>query len=441
MTLAANDYASAVGACPDDLPAPLDVQIALQGGGAKLYSLLEAMKVVERLEGRPDGRPDWRSSPPRIRVTHIAGTSAGAIVAALYAARVPMQKVISRLETLSLRDVLPPYQPYQPESGGFKRRGRFKRLSAVLLDYLIKALLGLSAEKREFLEQQGISLGMMLLGYPAFETKKLKEQLQDIFNKHTAIRSDAGERLWGDFKDVTIGRFGHDDSIKLTIVRTELRESKPVTAGDNANLLNFLIDSASIPFLLRSVQDHNWDLLDGGICANLPSQFLDGPSKIAIGFQNTFDDQAPPGRSKWTKVTWLLDTTVEYSVERSVDELGTGNCCKLSSSLSTYDFAKIVGPAGKRARENESKSISAQTEQFFKKLESRLRGPRWAEEDVWKLARGRGSASRALFRVLEGLEALSPFKLEIMRQQDYILHIDPEIRMPTGIWRASECRR
>jgi predicted acylesterase/phospholipase RssA len=89
----------------------LDVQIALQGGGAKLFSLLVAMKEVERLEGRSNESDDTKEAPS-IRVTHVAGTSAGAIVAALYAARVPMKAVLNRLEHLTLDDLLPSFKQF-----------------------------------------------------------------------------------------------------------------------------------------------------------------------------------------------------------------------------------------------------------------------------------------------------------------------------------------
>ncbi len=55
---------------------PRKVKLALQGGGAKITSILAAMEAVEKLEENGE-----------IEVTEIAGTSAGAIIAVLYAGR------------------------------------------------------------------------------------------------------------------------------------------------------------------------------------------------------------------------------------------------------------------------------------------------------------------------------------------------------------------
>jgi predicted acylesterase/phospholipase RssA len=61
---------------------PLRVQLAIQGGGAKLCGLLAAMQALQKLER--DGV---------IEVTRLAGTSAGSIAAALFAADVDIKTV------------------------------------------------------------------------------------------------------------------------------------------------------------------------------------------------------------------------------------------------------------------------------------------------------------------------------------------------------------
>src|SRR5262245_43672164 len=68
---------------------PVNIQLAVQGGGAKLAALVAAMAAIEQLE--KDGV---------IRVTRVAGTSAGSIVGAFFAARIPMEVV--RQELLSV---------------------------------------------------------------------------------------------------------------------------------------------------------------------------------------------------------------------------------------------------------------------------------------------------------------------------------------------------
>jgi predicted acylesterase/phospholipase RssA len=57
----------------------LKLQLALQGGGAKLMPLIAALEAVQDLE-----------QAHRVKVTCVAGTSAGAIAGCIFAAGVPM---------------------------------------------------------------------------------------------------------------------------------------------------------------------------------------------------------------------------------------------------------------------------------------------------------------------------------------------------------------
>jgi predicted acylesterase/phospholipase RssA len=63
---------------------PLRIQLALQGGGAKIYGLLAALEVVEKMQ-----------RDELLQVTRVAGTSAGALAGTLFAAGVPMTDVIN----------------------------------------------------------------------------------------------------------------------------------------------------------------------------------------------------------------------------------------------------------------------------------------------------------------------------------------------------------
>jgi predicted acylesterase/phospholipase RssA len=65
----------------------IPIQLALQGGGAKITYLVAALEAVQSLEREG-----------LLRVTRIAGTSAGAIAGALYAAGVDMKRVRDTFE-------------------------------------------------------------------------------------------------------------------------------------------------------------------------------------------------------------------------------------------------------------------------------------------------------------------------------------------------------
>ena len=62
---------------------PRPIQLALQGGGAKIVHLIAALEAIEKLQ----------NEDRLIHVTRIAGTSAGAIAGGLFAAGVAMSAV------------------------------------------------------------------------------------------------------------------------------------------------------------------------------------------------------------------------------------------------------------------------------------------------------------------------------------------------------------
>ena len=66
----------------------IPIQLAIQGGGAKITYLLAALESVQALE-----------RGGLLRVTRIAGTSAGAIAGALYAAGVDMRRARDAFES------------------------------------------------------------------------------------------------------------------------------------------------------------------------------------------------------------------------------------------------------------------------------------------------------------------------------------------------------
>ena len=71
------------------MPEPMNIQISFQGGGARLALLLAAAEAIRELESGPE---------PLIKVTRIAGTSAGAIIGAFLAGGLDLNQ-ISLFET------------------------------------------------------------------------------------------------------------------------------------------------------------------------------------------------------------------------------------------------------------------------------------------------------------------------------------------------------
>src|SRR5271155_2262847 len=75
---------------------PIPIQLCLQGGAAKIALLTAFVDAVEELH-----------NSGILRVTKIAGTSAGAIIGTLFAAAVPMSTVRNRLGTAPLKKIVP----------------------------------------------------------------------------------------------------------------------------------------------------------------------------------------------------------------------------------------------------------------------------------------------------------------------------------------------
>src|SRR5687768_14248850 len=75
------------------------IQLAIQGGGAKITYLIAALEAVQQLQRQGV-----------LRVTRIAGTSAGAIAGALFAAGVDLQRVhdVFESERAGLLQAFPP---------------------------------------------------------------------------------------------------------------------------------------------------------------------------------------------------------------------------------------------------------------------------------------------------------------------------------------------
>src|SRR6058998_2815883 len=71
------------------------MQLAVQGGGAKICALLAVLEVIQKFE-----------SESRLKVTRVAGTSAGSIIASFLAARVEAASIRSRLLMPGVNDRL-----------------------------------------------------------------------------------------------------------------------------------------------------------------------------------------------------------------------------------------------------------------------------------------------------------------------------------------------
>lgn len=254
---------------------PEKIQLAIQGGGAKIVDLMATIEAIEDLE-----------KENLIRVTKIAGTSAGAIVGSFLAAGISMQSVRENLLGES----------------GKKLLSNFTKPNLFIL--LIKTLLNISAR-------------------PLWSDDELKKWLNNIFKKIN-----------------TIGELKKARGIDIEIVSTNLRARTTFRKYEDIEcIVDALLDSCGLPFLFRVwSRNHGPIYVDGGICENLPSSCLKNSDKygnvIAISFEATTTDQ-PDGLLSFSAA--LLDAAISTSVRKSQDALGV-NVYPIKTHIGTFDF-------------------------------------------------------------------------------------------------------
>jgi predicted acylesterase/phospholipase RssA len=285
------------------MPAPpFKIQLALQGGGAKIYGLLAAMHAVEALQTKGI-----------LQVTRVAGTSAGAIVGALFAAGIPMVE-------------------------------------------LTNALLGDSGKRlvKSFRFPNKLVLGSnIVFGTPFWKTDLL-EKIIDSFLSPLKIRK------FSDIKRKT--------GIDVVVMAADLGESGSVRCEGNHSVVQSLMNSAGLPFCFRT-----WSAkgaapvhVDGGICENLPIGELkreEATEGKIVAFTFPFVRPGAPSDLK-TFAMALLDTAINNSMNRAKSALNETSIFEIPTNLGTFEFERAIRE-GKGA---EFELIQLKTDKFLQDL-------------------------------------------------------------------------
>jgi len=273
----------------------IPIQLAIQGGGAKITYLVAALEAVQSLEREG-----------LLRVTRIAGTSAGAITGALYAAGVDMRRARDTFE--SERDAL--LRAF-PATGVL--RGAWKL-----------------ATRR-----------------PLWNAAPLRRLLAKLL---------AGRETIGDL------------DLPLIIVASDLTNTQPCiydAAGEP--LLSSIMDSAGIPFFFRVAphpgQGHYRVVVDGGICENLPAGELTAASEYGeiAGITFGVSRSSAPLTTFADFTRALLETAMNASVLRAQADLGRNNFI-IRTDAGSFDFGHAFD-AGLGAEYRETRLLA---EKFFR---------------------------------------------------------------------------
>lgn len=257
-----------------------DVQVAFQGGGAKLCALLAAAEALEQAASGDEAK---------LNVTRVAGTSAGSIVAVLYAAKIPAARTRERLQLLGPK----------------------------IIDKV--------TPKRSFL-----SIGWRIArSIPLYEEAKLREVLSDL------LKLDGKQ----------FERFS-DLAIPVLLTATDIRNGEKKIRGlDPADhLIDAIVDSCAIPFAFRT-DKQGGTIVDGGICENLPAGELVAEREtkgtvIAFSFKRMGVRQAPSGVLGYAAS--LLNAAIDNSVERAAKQVGESHVFPISTDIGTFDFAQAL---------------------------------------------------------------------------------------------------
>ncbi len=278
----------------------IPIQLALQGGGAKITYLIAALEAVQSLEREG-----------HLRVTRIAGTSAGAIAGALYAAGVDMKRA---------RDA------FEAER-----------------DDLLRAFPPADASLRAF--------WCLLTRRPFWNAEPLRRLLARLLAPHARL---------GDL------------AIPLSVVASDLTNMKPCVYDDPSEpLLASLLDSAGIPFFFRTppaTGDAYRVIVDGGVCENLPCDRLsynaDDGEVVGISFAASRAGAPVHGSLAFSRA--LFETALNASELRAHLALGPNNFV-IRTDAGTFDFPRAF-TTGLGAEYRETRLLA---EEFFRRYVAR----------------------------------------------------------------------
>lgn len=277
---------------------PLSIQLALQGGGAKLVHLIAVLEVIQE-----------REAANRLRVTRVAGTSAGAIAGALYANRIPMSQLRAELKRIPVSAITAAF----PEVGPAKFAWRALRNT------------------------------------PVWPTGHLRRLLNEKFGSKTVA----------------------DLPLPFIAVSANIRDRSAVKSEPSTSVVNAVLDSAALPFFFRTVQrDDSVAFVDGGICENLPSDFLadqvdsHGPV-VGVSFRDKSAPVAPTTALGFAAA--IVDTAIANSVTRAQRSLRS-RLLVIESDIGLFDFQRALSDG----LDDNYDVVKHRAEEYFDRLESEL---------------------------------------------------------------------
>lgn len=297
----------------------MEISVAFQGGGAKIFELLATTHAFQEKEG------------PEIRFVRASGSSAGAIAAAMLATNCDIGKIVSDPDRI--KKIIETNFPIKrmSKSNIFWRLGR---------------------------------------GKPIFDENALQTAIIELFEIGEV---DATLPIKDAVRPKT----------ELRIARSNIRHKRSLVAteGSDIALWEALADSAAIPFAFRMPKSSNTpEVLDGGLFQNLPAKAATEnlqAGQIPLGV--SFKKQTGPDLKKAGMKTFsgaIIGSLIDERVEDSVNRIRPSHIIRLPNERDTFDFHTIF-EGDFRADFDKSKDYASLAFDTWKGTVETLNGPDW----------------------------------------------------------------
>lgn len=278
------------------------VNIAFEGGGARLATLIAAAHAVSELER--DGE---------LHLGAVSGSSAGSLAAFLLGSKRNFEVV---KKTLKRKD------------GEIRRN--FPPMGTIRLWW--RGLL------------------FYVFGFPIFAPNKFNDIVSSVLESV------------GVNPNKSLSEYCTD--CKIHIIVSDIYQHKSIACELQKPVRDALRDSCAIPFVFASFKnDCQGQFVDGGVFDNLPTEILmDSHNSRAPVFAIGFNpEKVKAANSAADYLLTLISSVVSHRVSESRKSIGEERVLSLSTRLGTFDFDKMVSIG----IEEEYDSIKKQTREFF----------------------------------------------------------------------------
>lgn len=258
----------------------LRLQIAFQGGGAKICALLAAAEAIQTLERQG-----------AIEVTRVAGTSAGSIVAALLATGQDLAAIRNRLRDIGLHE----------------------------LQKLLPARSWLWKVQRA------------LRGQPIADSQRLRKLLGKFFNETGFVwLRDLKKPIFITAADILTGR-------KIVYKNPEDDEAAIINCLVDSCALPYVFRA---PANLKESAIVDGGICENLPSDELANGQDDFGKVIGISFLRKEVPEPPSSLIKFSMA--LLETAIHNSTDRARRLIGEGALCSIDTSVGTFDFEEAL---------------------------------------------------------------------------------------------------